>query len=125
MAATRSMKVGKATRALVALVALLAVMSFTAGTAGAWVYEYSGKLAGKSWTAGNGTVWPGMEIQQASTSSGAICVGPVQYSGGWIFPYGWKCATGNVGWSYAAINAAAGTDNPNSGTVNYASFAGS
>ena len=80
---------------------------------------WSGSLAGKTWTT-NGDVFTLHEIfARVESGPSAICVGPVQYSGGWVFPYGWDCSSGSVDWQFAAINAAGGVDNPNSGGDTY------
>jgi hypothetical protein len=113
------MTLGISTRRYVALftgviVALVVAMSAMSGAARAEVW--GGKLPGKSWTTGNGVVFT-LHGLFASVKEGppAICVGPVQWNGSsWVFPYGWNCGQGSITWEFAAINAAHGTDNPNS-----------
>lgn len=106
---------------LLALMAVAVVMAVPmAGSASAWRNEYSGKLPGKTWTAGNGVVLTNQVFQFVEVYGGptAVCIGPVQNSGGkWVFPYGWDCGHGALGWEYSPITAAAGTDNPNSGEI--------
>jgi hypothetical protein len=96
---------------LAALFATVAASSASAATG-----EFSGRLPGKSWTT-NGYVGELAGIA-AEVNSGptAICVGPVQHSGGgYTFPYGWDCGTSAVSWSFPALVASPGVDNPNSG----------
>lgn len=81
---------------------------------------YSGKnLPGHTWTAGNGVVLSPERVIAANTNTtSSVCVGPVTHSGGeFHFPYGWSCNPHAVTWEFAAINAAAGLDNPNPGTI--------
>jgi hypothetical protein len=78
---------------------------------------YSARLPGKTWTTNgeviNLTVISGGVIEGPT----ALCVGPVQHSsGGYTFPYGWDCGQQQVVWEFASIEAAAGVDNPNSGS---------
>jgi len=80
---------------------------------------YSGKnLPGHTWTAGNGVVLsPERVISASANTTSSVCVGPVTHSGSeFHFPYGWTCNPHAVTWEFAAINAAAGLDNPNPGT---------
>jgi len=115
-------------RTLSGFLAALVMSIVVASPASAFFYEYSGKLVGKSWTTGNGTVWEGMKKQWAGVTAGptAICVGPVQYvSGNFVFPYGWDCNNSQVVWEYGAINAAAGVDNPNSAEDHFSTWASS
>jgi hypothetical protein len=95
---------------IAALAIAMAAIS-SAAQADLWI----GKLPGKTWTCGSCAVGTlhGLFAHVLEGPS-AICVGPVQYSGGWVFPYGWDCGGSSVDWEFAAINAAHGTDNPNS-----------
>ena len=80
---------------------------------------WSGSLAGKSWTT-NGHVFTLHEVfARVESGPSAICVAPVQYSGGWVFPYGWDCSSGSVDWAFSPISAAGGVDNPNSSGDTY------
>lgn len=104
---------------LSAAIAALAALALTTSAAFGWRNEYNlGGLAANSWTTGNGVVLEGQHVQFAEhygSGPTSFCIGPVQWNGSsWVFPYGWKCGGGTVAWEYGALNAAAGTDNPNS-----------
>lgn len=96
------------------IVAALLAMSVTAATASA--NTFTGKLPGKTWTTDGNVITLHWIVAEVTSGPGAICVGPVQHSGGgWVFPYGWNCGNLVVSWEFPALAAAAGVDNPNSG----------
>lgn len=101
---------------LVVIAAALVLALPGAARAGVWEEN----LPGKTWQT-NGEVFASLTNIWASVLSGpsAICVGPVQYNGGWKFPYGWNCAEGTVEWSFSSIEAAGAVDNPNSSADRY------
>ncbi len=101
--------------------ALLAAVA--ASSASAASGEFRGRLPGKTWTT-NGYVGELAGIA-AGVNSGpsSICVGPVQHSGGgYTFPYGWDCGSSSVSWSFPALVAAPGVDNPNSGEDSFSAL---
>ena len=49
------------------------------------------------------------------SNSNPVCVAPVGWNGGYVYPYGWHCAGYAVGWEFGPLNGyAAGATNPNS-----------
>jgi hypothetical protein len=90
------------------------------GNASASLNEWSGKnLPGHSWTTGNGVVQSALwRVDAGARTTSDVCAGPVTHNAeGYHFPYGWSCNGGEAIWRIEGrIEAAAGLDNPNSGT---------
>jgi hypothetical protein len=109
----------KAHRVLLAGVTLAALIFSVQPSIASASNFYSGKnLPGHTYTTGNGVfLYPEGLISAVANTTSSVCVGPVTVSGGKVvIPYGWSCNPHSVTWEFAAINAAAGIDNPNPGT---------
>jgi len=100
------------------VVLVLTALAAATITASAQAGSFSFKnLPGKTWTT-NGEV-VGMTQIHAQWSNLTGCIGPVQKSGSeYVFPDGWDCGSPQgLTFEFGLISAAAGFDNPNSGTI--------
>lgn len=105
-----------------ALASLVLALSWGAANAHA-EWWFVGKLPGKAWTSEAAEHVLSFQIQSEETYGRSLCVGPVTYSGGYHFPYGWACNKFRVIWEYPAISAHQGVDNPNSVEIKFGGWA--
>lgn len=112
--------------AVLAGLAAILVLGTVASAASAEVVGFEGKLGSKEWTCAKCDVQSELYFihAEAPGPKHSVCVGPVQYNGKWVFPYGWNCSTeSTVSWEFSYVDASEGVQNPGSVSYTYDGYA--